>query len=155
MQTITVETLRFWLDDGRPVSIVDVRLQAERQEWAIPGSVHIDAYDALKRHDPAALASLQLDAFRPVVTVCGAGQTSQIAAEQLAARGMQVCSLEGRMKAWSLAWNTASRVVPGSAVQVIQLRRTEKGCLPISKEAFVVDASLDPQIYGDLAHQQG
>lgn len=159
MHTITVETLRSWLEEGRPVSIVDVRPQAERQEWAIPGSVHIDAYEALKRHDPEALASLQLDASRPVVTVCGAGQTSQIAAEQLAARGVQVSSLQGGMKAWSLAWNTASLAVPGSAVQVIQVRRTGKGCLSYligaKQEAFVVDASLDPQVYLDLARQQG
>lgn len=159
MHTITVETLRSWLDEGRPVSIVDVRPQAERQEWAIPGSIHIDAYEALKRHDPEALASLQLDASRPVVTVCGAGKTSQIAAEQLAARGVQVSSLEGGMKAWSLAWNTASMIVPGSAAQIIQVRRTGKGCLSYligsEKEAYVIDASLDPQVYLDLAHQQG
>jgi hypothetical protein len=69
-------------------------------------------------------------ASRPVVTVCGVGKTSQIAAEQLAARGVQVYSLEGGMKAWSLAWNTASIVIAGSAVQVIQVRRTGKDASP-------------------------
>jgi glyoxylase-like metal-dependent hydrolase (beta-lactamase superfamily II) len=63
------------------------------------------------------------------------------------------------MKAWSLAWNTASIVIAGSAVQVIQVRRTGKGCLSYviggDKEAFVIDASLDPQVYLDLAHLHG
>jgi len=80
MKTISVEQLRIWLEEEREVSIVDVRPLAERQEWAIPGSVHIDAYEALKAHDPEALVSLHLDASRPVVTVCAAGKTSQIAA---------------------------------------------------------------------------
>src|SRR5438128_2618634 len=104
MKTLSVETLRTWLDEGRAVSIVDVRPLAERQEWAIPGSLHIDAYDALKAHDPGALAALDLPNDRVIVTVCAAGKTSQIAAEQLVARGLpQVFSLEGGMQAWSLA----------------------------------------------------
>lgn len=156
MNTISVETLRTWLDEGCAVSIVDVRPLAERQEWAIPGSIHIDAYDALKAHDPGALASLDLPTNRAVVTVCAAGKTSQIAAEQLVARGLpQVFSLEGGMQAWSLAWNTAYVPVPDQSVQVIQIRRTGKGCLSYllgaGNEATVIDASLDPQVYLDLA----
>jgi len=159
MSTISVETLRTWLEEHRDVLVLDVRPSSDYQEWAIPGSLHVDAYAALKRHDPQALAALHLDASRPVVTVCGVGKTSQIAAEQLAARGVQVSSLEGGMKAWSLAWNTASIVIAGSAVQVIQVRRTGKGCLSYvigaDKEAFVIDASLDPQVYLDLARLHG
>ena len=87
MNTLSTETLRTWLEEGREVSVVDVRPMAERVEWAIPGSLHIDAYEALKARDPAALASLELPTDRPVVTVCAAGKTSQIAAEQLAVGG--------------------------------------------------------------------
>src|SRR5579863_8526655 len=103
MKTITVETLREWLTEGRPVTILDVRPAAERAEWYIPGSLHVDAYAALKAHDPDALTHFELPESDPVVTVCAAGKTSQIAAGQLAARGIPVCSLEGGMKAWSLA----------------------------------------------------
>lgn len=95
MNTISTEILCNWLDEGQLVTVVDVRPQAERAEWSIPGSLHIDAYEALKAHDPKALSSLVVPPDRPVVTVCGAGKTSQIAAEQLAARGLQVYSLEG------------------------------------------------------------
>lgn len=159
MQTIAVDTLRCWLEEGRPVSIVDVRPQAERQEWAIPGSVHIDAYAALQARDPAALAALELPADRPVVTVCAAGRTSQLAAEQLSASGLEVFSLEGGMKAWSLAWNAAEVPLAASPFQVIQLRRTGKGCLSYligaEGEAIVIDASLDPQVYRELAANHG
>lgn len=159
MQTITVETLRSWLDVGRPVSIVDVRPQAEHQEWAIPGSIHIDAYMALQEHDPEALAALELPGDRPVVTVCAAGKTSQLAAAQLAVRGLEVFSLEGGMQAWSLAWNAAELPLAASPFQVIQLRRTGKGCLSYligaAGEATVIDASLDPEVYQKQAAHHG
>src|SRR5260370_29639927 len=159
MLTIAVETLRAWLEEGRPVTVLDVRPTVERAEWAIPGSIHIDAYDALRAHNPAALADVDVPSDGPVVTVCAAGKTSQIAAEQLQARGLQALSLDGGMKAWSLAWNTAEVPVPANDVRVIQVRRTGKGCLSYligaKDEAMVIDASLDPQVYLDLASQYG
>jgi glyoxylase-like metal-dependent hydrolase (beta-lactamase superfamily II)/rhodanese-related sulfurtransferase len=159
MMMIPSETLRAWLEEGYPVTILDVRPSAEYAEWSIPGSLHIDAYDALKAHDPEALSGLMLPTDQPIVTVCGAGKTSQIAAEQLAARGFQVSSLDGGMKAWSLAWNTAEVPFPDSEVRVLQVRRTGKGCLSYligdGENAIVIDASLDSQVYLDLAAHQG
>ena len=56
MKTIDVETLRTWLEEERPVTVLDIRPMHERVEWSIPGSMHIDAYDALKptipKHSP-------------------------------------------------------------------------------------------------------
>src|SRR3989441_5175689 len=159
MNAITVETLRGWLEEGRPVTILDVRPADQRAEWAIPGSVHIDAYRALNKHDPHALDAVKMASDTPVVTVCAAGRTSQLAAEQLAARGVAALSLEGGMKAWSLAWNTAEVSLEDRSARVIQVRRTGKGCLSYligaGEEAFVIDASLDPHIYLDLARSQG
>jgi rhodanese-related sulfurtransferase len=125
--TMSVEGLREMLACGEPVTVLDVRRADERAEWAIPGSVHIDAYDALKAHDLRALEGIDLPGQQPVVTVCGAGKTSVIAAEQLRASGFEATSLEGGMKAWSLAWNRAEVAVEGSQAQVFQVRRTGKG----------------------------
>jgi rhodanese-related sulfurtransferase len=96
--TIDVEALRDLLDRGQHVTVLDIRRSAERAEWAIPGSVHVEAYDALKAGEPNALDGVDLPEGAPVVTVCGAGKTSAIAAEQLRDRGLQVVSLEGGMK---------------------------------------------------------
>jgi glyoxylase-like metal-dependent hydrolase (beta-lactamase superfamily II) len=159
MKTINVETLRTWLEEGVPVTVLDVRPTDEREEWTIPGSMHIDAYDALRANDPKALAGVKFPGDRPVVTVCAAGKTSLIAAQQLQERGIQTLSLEGGMKAWSLAWNVAEVPVAGDAVHVVQVRRTGKGCLSYligaGDEAIVIDASLDLEVYLDLAKRHG
>src|SRR5262245_59211186 len=101
---VDVDSLRSMLDSEQQVTVLDVRAAADRAEWAIPGSVHIDAYDALKAGDPTALAGVDLPPGVPVVTICGAGKMSLVAAEQLRARGYDARSLIGGMKAWSLAW---------------------------------------------------
>src|SRR5688572_1325242 len=158
-QMITVETLREMLEQGKPVTVLDIRHTNDWAEWAIPGSLNVDAYDALKAREPAALAEVTLPGDRPVVTICGAGVVSQVAADQLQARGFEALSLEGGMKSWSLAWNSAEVSLPDSKVRVIQVRRTGKGCLSylIGSEgvAAVIDPALDPEVYLSLARSQG
>ena len=156
---IDADELRGLLDRRAPVTVLDVRPAEERAEWAIPGSLHIDAYDALKAGDPQALAGVELEVDRPVVTVCGAGKTSETAALQLRARGIAARSLTGGMKAWSLAWNSAEIPLPISDTDVVQVRRTGKGCLSYligsQGEAAVVDPALETQVYLDLARRYG
>jgi glyoxylase-like metal-dependent hydrolase (beta-lactamase superfamily II) len=157
--TINVEALREMLDQGQPVTVLDIRPAQEHAEWEIPGSLHVDAYGALRSKDPEALASADLPEGVPVVTVCAAGKTSMIAASQLRARGFEARSLAGGMKAWSLAWNSAEVSVPDSDARVVQVRRTGKGCLSYvigsEGEAAVIDASLEPEVYMDLASKHG
>jgi rhodanese-related sulfurtransferase len=63
------DTLQEMLERDEPVTILDVRLTGEFEEWAIPGSIHLDAYKALKAKDPEAMAELSLPTDRPVVTI--------------------------------------------------------------------------------------
>ena len=159
MPTLSRDDLRRLLERGAPITVLDVRPTAERAEWCIPGSVHADAYDALRRGDPTALADFHPTKGHPVVTVCAAGKTSMLAAERLRARGLDAVSLEGGMRAWSLAWNTAELPCPGSTARIVQLRRTGKGCLSYligsNGDAVVIDASLDPQVYRRVADEHG
>jgi glyoxylase-like metal-dependent hydrolase (beta-lactamase superfamily II) len=158
-KSIDLGTLREMLDRGEPVTVLDVRPQDQRSEWWIPGSVHFDAYSALKAKDPNAMEEAEPPEGQPVVTVCAAGNSSSVAAEQLRDRGFEAYTLEGGMKAWSMAWNSAEVSVAGSDARVIQVRRTGKGCLSYligsGGEAAVIDASLDPEIYVDLADSLG
>src|SRR5947208_9688007 len=157
--TISTEGLRELLERGAPVTVLDVRPAAERAEWAIPGSVHVDAYDALRRGDVTALADFHPTNGDRVVTVCAAGKTSKLAAERLRARGLDAVSLEGGMRAWSLAWNAAQLPCPGSTARIVQLRRTGKGCLSYlvgsNGIAVDIDASPDPPVYQRVADTPG
>ena len=153
---INTKTLAGWLTEKKPVTILDVRPVSEREEWSIPDSIHADVYDRLKAGEKDVFNHLELpDA--PVVTVCAAGKTSLKAAEQLKEKGYEVYSLEGGMKAWNYAWNTAEASFEN--FELIQVRRSAKGCLSYvvgsGGEAAVIDASLDPQVYLDLAQSHG
>ena len=143
----SVSELQELLAAGRHVSVVDVRSPADI-DWAIPGSIHVVAYDALKAGHLGPLAQLNLPPG-PVVMVCGMGNTAAIATDLLRARGVQASTLEGGMRAWSLAWNTAELTV--ADCEVVQVRRTGKGCLSYiiasQAEAVVIDASVDPDVY--------
>lgn len=146
---INTATLRKWLDTDKKVNILDIRSVQERNEWHIPGSIHMDVQDQLKRNNPDALKSVALDKGVPVVTVCAGGKTSLIASGFLQKAGYDAYSLQGGMKSWSLAWNTAS--VSFDNFEIIQFRRTGKGCLSYlvisGNEAMVVDASLPVEVY--------
>src|SRR5437870_8474255 len=157
--SISTDDLRELLERGAPVTVLDVRPAAERAEWSIPGSVHADAYDAMRRGDPTALADFRPTNGERVVTVCAAGKPSMLAAGPLRARGLDAVSLEGGMRAWSLAWNSAEVPCPGSTARIVQLRRAGKGCLSYligsHGDAAVIDASLDPQVYQRVADTNG
>jgi len=157
MHQVDVETLQEWLAEGRPLTVLDIRTPEDRAQWSIPGSIHVNAYDALKAGDPQALKGVDLPKDRPVVTICNAGKVSQIAAEQLQELGTEASSLTGGMKSWSLAWNTAETELQNATV--LQVRRTGKGCLSYivgsASEAVVIDASVDPAVYARLAAERG
>jgi glyoxylase-like metal-dependent hydrolase (beta-lactamase superfamily II)/rhodanese-related sulfurtransferase len=159
MATIDAETLREWLAQGKPVTVLDVRSAEDRAQWSIPGSLHVDAYAALKENREGALEGVAIPNDRPIVTVCNRGKVSQIAADVLHKKGADVLSLDGGMQAWSLAWNTAEVPVASEDTPVIQVRRTGKGCLSYiigsRDSAAVIDASVDPKVYFELAQQHG
>lgn len=158
MSTISVETLQRWLEEGRPVTVVDIRRTKDRTEWYIPGSLHVDIYDAVANRDPSALAALNLPTGAPVVFVCNMGVTAAIAAELVRQHGIEAYVLEGGMQAWSLAYNVAA--VPfEEGVEILQVRRTGKGCLSYmigsDKGAAVIDASVEAKVYQSLAQPRG
>jgi glyoxylase-like metal-dependent hydrolase (beta-lactamase superfamily II) len=159
---ITVDELRAALDAGQPLTIVDVRPSAERAEWSIPGSRHVDAYTDLKNGDASSLARGVVDVprDRPVVAVCARGRTSMLAARALESLGFDALSLKGGMTAWTAAWNAAAVAVAGRPdLQILQVRRTGKGCLSYilasNGAAAVVDPSVDSAVYVGLAAARG
>lgn len=156
IKEINPETLRSWLDSDKPVTVVDIRPTHEREEWQIPGSVHVNVYDQLKAKESDAMDHVAFDKSAPVVTVCAGGNTSRVAAELLQSKGYDVYSLKGGMKGWSMSWNIARQSYSG--FDIIQFRRTGKGCLSYmiisDGEAMAVDASLQPDVYQDIIKKE-
>jgi len=154
--TISAEALRTAMENDEPVFILDVRPVPQRAEWQIPGSHYIDAYKRLNEGDTSVLDEIEIPVNIKVITVCAAGRISQIAADALREKGIDAYSLEGGMKAWSTAWNTASISFPD--FEIIQFRRTGKGCLSYmiasNGEAMIVDASLPVEVYSEDLQQQ-
>src|SRR5487761_327896 len=151
---ISVGELQELLAAGRPVTVLDVRSRSE-VDWEIPGAKHVDAYADLQSGRLGPLAELDLPAG-PVVTVCGVGRTAAIATDLLRANGVEALTLDGGMRSWSLAWNTAQTTISGC--EVVQVRRTGKGCLSYivesESEAVVIDASVDPDVYVRLLRER-
>ena len=50
--TVDPRTLQDMLSEGEPVTVLDVRPDEEWAEWAIPGSIHVNAYAALQANEP-------------------------------------------------------------------------------------------------------
>lgn len=156
---MTPDELRKRLEEGRPTTVLDIRPKEDFDEWHIPGSINMDAYESLKQGEPGPLQDRSLPTGQPVVTVCGAGKTSRAAAEWLQRQGRDAYSLAGGLNAWTFAWNTAAVNFPEVPAQIVQVRRTGKGCLSYlvgsDGEAFVIDPALDPAVYEKIAEQHG
>jgi glyoxylase-like metal-dependent hydrolase (beta-lactamase superfamily II)/rhodanese-related sulfurtransferase len=157
IKTIDTQKLSNWLKEGKKITILDIRPIAERNEWYIPNSIHIKIYESLKSGNVQALDDVQIDNQIPVVTLCAGGNLSKFATEILASKGFDAYSLEGGMKAWNYAYDTA--VLEFENFKIIQIRRVAKGCLSYiigsGNKAIVIDASLDPSIYDTIAKTEG
>ena len=155
---ISVKALQDMLNGQQDVFILDVRPTDQREEWRIAESTYVDAYKGLNSGDNNILDEVSIPNNVPVITVCAAGRTSMIAAEVLRNKGIKAYSLDGGMKAWNYAWNKAEINFP-SGLKIIQLRRPAKGVLSYiiasKNEALVVDAALDPEVYQQLAKENG
>ncbi len=79
--------------------LIDVRTTAEWRSGRIAGAVHVPITELGSR-----IASLQLDAARPIVAICRAAHRSVPAVRLLRQHGFDnACQLQGGMLAWRQA----------------------------------------------------
>ncbi len=156
---VTTDKLRAALDQGEAVYVLDVRPREQYEDWHVPGSRHVGGYEALKAGREDVYDDLSVPDDAPVVTVCGAGKTSRMAARQLRKQGVDAYSLTGGLRGWTFAWNAADVAFADANATVVQVRRTGKGCLSYligsEGEALVVDPALAPEVYERQAEKRG
>jgi len=87
-----------WLDEGRPLQIVDARTTLEFRQGSIG-----DARHAPLTEMPTSMERLVLDPTRPVVVLCLSGHRSRPGVRWLRDRGFQAFSLQGGIMAWKKA----------------------------------------------------
>lgn len=90
--------LHRWLEEGRPLQVVDARTGLEYQQGTIGRALHAPVTDM-----PHSMEHLDLDASRPVVVLCLSGHRSRPGTRWLLAHGLQAYSLRGGVLAWRKA----------------------------------------------------
>jgi rhodanese-related sulfurtransferase len=90
--------LRRWLDEARPLQLVDARTTMEYHQGTI-GHARLAPVTDL----PGALDRLNLDPNIPVVVLCLSGHRSLPGTRLLRERGFEAYSLKGGLFAWRRA----------------------------------------------------
>jgi glyoxylase-like metal-dependent hydrolase (beta-lactamase superfamily II) len=130
--------------------VLDVREPVEFAAWSIPSAVNIPL-------DELAGRVSEVPTDREVVTVCATGTRSSSAAETLSRTGRKVANLAGGMVGWATTYDAVTLEL--NDVRVVQVRRRGKGCLSYlvggGDQAFVVDPSVDSEVYSRLADEHG
>jgi len=142
--------------DGEDVLVLDVRHEADFDDWHIPDSVNIDVYDELTDNPEAAKDELSnLPEETEIVTVCAAGVVSQTATDVLQEMGYDALTLTDGMNGWSRVHRHAN--VPTDLDDtLVQVARPGKGCLShvlISEgDAAIFDPSHYVEEYEAILH---
>jgi len=95
---ISAQELKQWLDEGRPLQLVDARTLLEFRQGTIAGARHAPLVEM-----PASLQRLELKPGKPVVVLCLSGHRSLPGTRWLRARGYEAYSLQGGILAWKKA----------------------------------------------------
>jgi rhodanese-related sulfurtransferase len=82
-----------WLQDGRAVTLVDVREPYEREAGHIEGSRHIELVELSGR-------ASEIERDDPVVFYCRVGSRSAMAAAAFRASGYEAYSMRGGLVRW-------------------------------------------------------
>jgi len=133
--------------NGEEVYVLDIRHEADFEDWHIPGSTNIDVYDELTDDPDSAKDQLSgLPEEKEIVTVCAAGVVSQTATDVLQEMGYSAVTLTDGMDGWSRVHRSAP-VPTDLDGTLVQVARPGKGCLShvlISEGDAVV---FDPSHY--------
>jgi len=152
------------IDAGEPVLLLDVRNDADFARWKLEGrkpldTVHVPYFAFLEDEDQA-VARLPKD--RDIVVVCASGDSSEMIAEMINAKGMRAKNVAGGMAAYGNYLQPVQvplKPQEEGRFEIWQLNRRGKGCLSYviraKDEAILVDPSRDDEQYEAFLKQLG
>ena len=116
-------------DDDDDLLVVDIRHEADFEEWHVPDSLNVSVYDQLADNPESARDALQnLPADREVATVCSAGVVAKTATRVLQEMGYDAKTVTDGMNGWSRVHRNATVPVDIDGT-LVQVARPGKGCL--------------------------
>jgi len=146
VDSLAPEALRDSIDAGDDVTLLDVRMESEYDEWHIDGptveSINVPYYEFLDDEvDDDVLERIPDD--REVTVLCAKGGASEYVAGTLAERGYDVVSLEDGMNGWAGIYEAVEVERYDGPGTLLQYQRPSSGCLSYllchDGEAAVVD----------------
>ncbi|MBU5258250.1 MBL fold metallo-hydrolase [Bacillus pumilus] len=152
VKVMNAEQLTKKIVNKEPLFLLDVRNQADVQDWKIEGEaiVHMNVpYFDLLEGVEGILHDIPLD--REVLVVCAKEGSSIMVAEMLSEAGRTAHYLEGGMKAWSEHLEPVKIGDLSGGGELYQFVRMGKGCLSYmimsNEEAAIVDAARMTDVY--------
>ena len=145
VSAIEPETLRDRIDAGEDVTILDVRVESEFEEWAIDGESvtlgNVPYFEFLEGVDDDLLA--RVPEGDPVVVVCAKGGSSAYVAGLLKQEGVDAVNLAEGMNGWAAIYDAVEVDRYDGPGTVYQYQRPSSGCLGYlvvdGDEAAVID----------------
>jgi glyoxylase-like metal-dependent hydrolase (beta-lactamase superfamily II) len=138
--------LKARIDAGDAVTLLDVRMPSEYEEWRIDGeavdSINVPYFELLDEEiDDDVLARIPDD--RLVTVLCAKGGSSEFVGNTLAERGYDVEHLEEGMNGWARIYDAVEVERYKGAGTLLQYQRPSSGCLGYfvydGGEAAVID----------------
>ncbi|WP_434520853.1 MBL fold metallo-hydrolase [Halorubrum sp. AS12] len=132
VETVAPNELKDRIDAGEDVTLLDVRMSADYEEWRIDGenvtSINVPYFEFLDDEvDDDVLDRIPDD--REVTVLCAKGGASEYVAGTLAERGYDVEHLEDGMNGWARVYETVEVERYDGAGTLLQYQRPSSGCL--------------------------
>ncbi|WP_331234611.1 MBL fold metallo-hydrolase [Natronorarus salvus] len=132
VETVSPGRLKERIDLGEDVTLLDVRMESEYEEWRIDGesvkNVNVPYFEFLDEEiDEDVLARIPDD--RELTVLCAKGGASEFVAAALAERGYDVDHLEEGMNGWARVYEAHEVTGYDGAGTLVQYQRPSSGCL--------------------------
>jgi glyoxylase-like metal-dependent hydrolase (beta-lactamase superfamily II) len=150
---VSADELAERLDRGEPVQLLDVRSAARVAEGRVTlgAALEFRALAASQLIRPGSSGSLDFDRGKPLLVICGHGNSSRRAAAELRRRGFDAHSVTGGMAAWDAVYLPRTLSPTRTLAHVVQLDRVAKGALSYvlasDGDAVVVDPGRHLDVY--------